>query len=268
MMHARIYTRRLRRPFGLFQSAAFSTREYEMTTVKSAQGVARRSPWVSCLFALTVAVACLPALAGVGHDHGDKHHGASRPAKGNVLPASARPMGYSLYDMAQATAAFNVGNRLGAPPNTPFKILYSNEVNNNSFTVGQGQMLYVPVLYNDDSVPIIGNYPANAENRRALLRYWYSQKEFGIVATDITINGKTTALGGSYLSGVSFSTALPDGAKQYATTAAFITPLPPGVHTIEISAKATGDALREPPFPDYFPDGFFEFRLTYTVTVY
>jgi hypothetical protein len=244
-----------------------------MTTLKSAQRVARSNPWVSCLFALTVAVACLPAFAGVGHDHEDKHRGESRGSKGHVLPASARPMGYSLYDMAQATAAFNVSDRSGvAPnpplPNTPFKILYSNAVNNNSFTVGQGQMLYVPVLYNDDSVPIIGNYPANAENRRALLRYWYSQREFGIVATDITINGKTIPLDGSYLSGVSFSTALPDGAKQYATTAAFIAPLPPGVHTIEISAKATGDALREPPFPQYFPDGYFEFRLTYTVSVY
>lgn len=239
-----------------------------MTTVKSVRRVARGNPWISCLLALTVAVACLPAFAGVGNDHADKHHGANRPSKAQVLPASARPMGYSLYDMAQATAAFNVGDRLGPPPNTPFKILYSNAVNNNAFTVGQGQMLYVPVMYNDDSLPIIGNYPANAENRRALLHYWYSQREFGVVATDITIDGKTTPLGGSYVAGVSFGTPLPDGAKQYATTAAFIKPLPPGVHTIEIHGKATGDALREPPFPDYFPDGFFEFRLTYTVTVY
>jgi hypothetical protein len=239
-----------------------------MTTVKPAHRVARSNPWLCCMFVLTAAMACLPAFAGVGSGQGDKQQGTNQPARSNVLPASARPMGYSLYDMARATAAFNVGDRLGMPPNTPFKILYSNAVNNNTFTVGQGQMLYVPVLYNDDSQPIIGNYPANAENRRALLQYWYSQREFGIVATDIRINGKTVALGGSYVSGVSFSTALPDGAKQYATAAAFIAPLPPGVHTIEIHAKATGDALREPPFPDYFPDGFFEFRLTYTVTVH
>jgi hypothetical protein len=44
---------------------------------------------------------------------------------GNVLPGPAKPKGYSLSDMAKATAFFNTGSHdLTFYPDTPFQILY------------------------------------------------------------------------------------------------------------------------------------------------
>lgn len=195
--------------------------------------------------------------AGGGHGHGAV-----------VLPPFVRPLGYSLEDMARITAAFNVSDRSGPLPNTPFQILYSSATSPDPFRVGQGTILYVPVAYNDDSVPVIGNFPRNVENRRELLRYWYSQREWGSVYVDIVVDGKVHALGAPYLVGVRFAQPLPDGATQYMTPAAFVGPLRPGAHTVEVRLKATGDAFREDPVSQYFPDGFFEFSLIYNVVVY
>lgn len=77
-----------------------------------------------------------------------------------------------------------------------------------------------------------------------------------------------TSLNGDYLIGMEFQRPLPDGAKRYMTVAAFLAPLSRGSHTVEIRAKATGDAFREEPISNYFPDGYFEFSTIYTVNVY
>ena len=50
--------------------------------------------------------------------------------------------------------------------------------------------------------------------------------------------------------------------------AAFVGPLRPGAHTVEIRLKATGDAFREEPVSQYFPDGLFEFSVVYEVLVH
>jgi hypothetical protein len=97
--------------------------------------------------------------------------------------------------------------------------------------------------------------------RKALLEYWYSQKEFGAVYTNVTVDGRTTSLGPDYLVGVKFGTALPDGAKQYMTVAAVLSPLPKGEHTVEISSLATGDAIKA------IFGGEWEASLEYTVIV-
>lgn len=228
--------------------------------------------WAKTLCAMTVALACAPALAGLGPDPAGAGAEPQRHGQGKVMPANARPHGYSLHHMARVTAAFNVSDRSGSVvplPNTPFHILYTSAANpGNNFQVMQGQFMYVPVAYNTNSLPIIGDFPASVENRRQLLRYWYSQRQLGTVITDITIDGKKTCLGGDYLAGVDFSSPLPDGGTRYMAPAAFIRPLSPGQHTVKLHFKATGDALREPPFPDYFPLGYFEFEATYNVTVY
>ena len=64
-----------------------------------------------------------------------------------------------------------------------------------------------------------------------------------------------------------FWPGLPDGALNYMTPAAFVGPLRPGAHTVEIRLKATGDAFREEPVSEFFPDGFFEFSVVYDVLV-
>src|SRR5262249_58282823 len=93
---------------------------------------------------------------------------------GEVLPAAARPHGFSLTDMARATALFNTsGNDLSQYPQTPFQILYVDPTTQtftfvngglvvtgtNQFTVAAGTPFYVPVASVDDSPPVLGTFP-------------------------------------------------------------------------------------------------------------
>lgn len=183
-----------------------------------------------------------------------------------------------LEQAAELTAQFNVGPRTADlyPFDVPFQILYTpydqNAVNNTgglytTFLVSSGTRLYVPVIYNDNSLPIIGDFPPTGD-RDALLHYVFSQEQLGVEYARITIDGHTTALGPKHVVQVAFASPLPDGATDYQAIAAILTPLKKGTHTVEISARVSGAALSEPPFPDYFPDGFFEFSTTYTVIVY
>jgi len=220
------------------------------------------------LLTIAIALATTATRADVGGgpargetDRRPIHHSA-------VLPAEARPFGYSLADMVRLTAAFNVGDRSGPPPNSPFQVLYViGNADTAAFTVRHGTFLFVPVLYSDNSAPLLGHFPANVLDRRQLLPYWFSQNEIGIVATDVTVDGVTVPLGARYVQGAVFAQPLPSTATQYVAAAAFIEPLRRGVHSVAIHSRATGDALRAPPFDQVFPDGVFEFTSTYTVTV-
>jgi hypothetical protein len=209
------------------------------------------------------------AMAGASGTYGQRIPVADQNQQmAPVLPPVARPFGYSLDDMARLVAVFNMGDRNGPPPNSPFQMLYQNNVTGAMhFEVAQGKFLYVPLLYNDDSLPVIGHFPANAQHRQQALRYWYSQSEFGVTTMQLVIDGRVVPLGAGYVSGLSFPTLLPDGAAQYMTAGAFISPLGRGAHTVEIRFKATGDALREPPIDQYFPDGYWEFSIVYSVNV-
>ena len=179
-----------------------------------------------------------------------------------------------LTDAAELTASFNVGPRTADlyPANLPFQILYFPTGLNNTggvgttFYVKPGTPLYLPVLYNDNSLPIIGDFPP-AGDRSALLYYMFSQEEFGLVYARISIDGHVTTLGPDYVVEVAFDNPLPDGATLYQAVAALLTPLKKGTHTIEISALATGEAFSIPPISDFFPGGVFSFSLTYTVIV-
>jgi hypothetical protein len=172
---------------------------------------------------------------------------------------------------------FNVGARTAStyPLNLPFQVLYSGydptAANNTggtytTFNVKGGTRLYVPVFYNDDSLPIIGNLPP-AGNRRATLHYMYSQDEFGLLYARISVDGKVATLGPHYVVEVQFPGVLPDGGTNYQTVAAIVAPLKPGTHSVEISALATGKAFSAPAIIPYFPGGIFSFSTTYTVVV-
>ena len=210
-----------------------------------------------CTVAVLGAMTAFVANAGLPEIQGKSV--AAPMGGGNVLPAQAQPKGYSLMKLAETTAAFNVTDHSGPPPSVPFQILVWRG-NNEPFHVRPGTMLYVPILYNSDSPPVVGNYP-DVTNRAALLDYWYSQQEFGVVYTNITVDGKVTSLGPDYLVGVKFDVQLPDTAMQYMTVAAVLTPLTKGQHTVEISALATGDAIKA------LFGGDFQFSLAYTVIV-
>jgi hypothetical protein len=130
----------------------------------------------------------------------------------------------------------------------------------NTFQVRPGTMLYVPVLYNDDSPPVIGDFP-DPTDRKAVLDYWYSQQQFGMVYATVTVDGQATTLGPDYVMGVKFATPLPDTATGYLTAAAVLSPLTKGRHTVEISVLATGAAVRA------VFGGDWEFSSEYTVVV-
>jgi hypothetical protein len=170
--------------------------------------------------------------------------------------------------MASITADFNVTLPRSNPPDVPFQILYI--VNPwdtaNTFRVGPGVMLYVPVMNNDNSLPIVGDFPP-AGDRRALLHYFYGQSELGVVFADVVVDGRPTTLSHDYVVEVRADPPLPDGATLYQTVAAFLSPLPPGTHSVEIRARGTGAALSRADVAPYFPGGFFEFSATYTVIV-
>lgn len=241
------------------------------TTIPARQHEARRlgGPLATALAALALVASAPPALAGASGLQGARQSGteAQRHAA-PVMPAQARPFGYSLDEMARLVAPFNMTDRSGPPPNSPFQILYQNNVTGaTAFEVPQGRFLYVPLLYNDNSLPIIGRFPTNAQDRPQALRYWYSQGEFGVTTMQLIVDGKVVPLGAGYVSGLAFMSPLPDGATQYLTAGAFIAPLSKGVHTVEIRFKATGDALREPPIDQYFPEGVWEFSIVYNVNV-
>ena len=197
---------------------------------------------------------------------------------GHVLPGPAKPRGYSLSDMAKVTAGFNTPNpitgmRTFPYPDTPFQILYVQQNNNLTFEVSPGTMFYVPILYSDDTQPAIGDFP-NVHDRKAVLSYFYSQKEIGNTYVKIKVDGTETSLGPDYVVGVGpvkLGDAYDDPATgahvpagtQYIVSAAFLTPLNKGTHTVEIKGSSDGAAL----FPFFPPNGVWVFSIKFTVIV-
>jgi hypothetical protein len=203
----------------------------------------RRLVSLAILAAVTAAVR--PAIAGGG---------------GNVMPAQARQRGYSLADLARATAAFNVGDRNPADlPPIPFQVLFTPvNGNSNMFTVRTGTMFYVPLLSIDDSPPILGNFPADLNDRAALEAYVFGPDQIGVDLLQIVVDGKLTNLGPEYVVGVT-TPPLPDGGgTHYIVPAAVLGPLSPGTHTVVIRNHVSGAAIGVPPFG---------FEGTYTVIV-
>jgi len=204
---------------------------------------------------------------------------------GNVLPGPAKPKGFSLSDMAKATAGFNTPNpitgmRTFPYPDTPFQILYVQQNNNLTFEVSPGTMLYVPIFFSDDTKPVVGTFP-DVNNRDAVLNYFYSQEQLGNVYAQIVVDGEVNSLGSDYVVGigpVNLGDAYVDPATgihvpagtHYIVSAAFLTPLTKGTHTVQILGKSTGKAVRDYLFDGtvVFPDGIWSFdQPIYTVIV-
>jgi len=234
----------------------------------------RLGAWSGIVSSVVLCFIAAPAFAGIS---GNSQPGARSTAEheDSVVQRSSLE---ALSEAAELTAAFNVGSRTMYPPNLPFQILYTSydptAANNTggiytTFMVDRGTRLYVPVIYNDNSEPIIGgkSFPP-ADDRRALLHYIFSEELFGLDYAKIVVDGKVAKLGRDYVVELEFPpSVLPDTATLYQTIAAFLTPLKTGTHSVEITAKATGEAFSIPPFDIYFPGGVFSFSTTYTVIV-
>lgn len=181
---------------------------------------------------------------------------------------------YSLEDAAKLTADFNISSHEIYPNNLPFQVLYvppSGSSNNTGgtdleFHVKQGTWLYVPVLWNDNSEPVMGgseNFPP-ADSRSGLLKYYYSDKLMGLKYGAILVDGQEFVLGSRHIVEVPYQKAYGDR-SIYQTVAGFVQPLKKGVHEVEISALMTGDALS--PYPEWYPNGVFYFAVKYKIVV-
>ena len=195
-----------------------------------------------------VLIAASPALAGGG----------------NVLPPTAQPKGYSLADAAAAEAYFNTGDRSPGtlPQDFPFVIL-NRRPTGNTFVVSPGTMFYVPLVWFDDSPPIIGNFP-DVTDPEAVAHYYFDPDQLGAVSLEIAVDGVVTELTPGYVAGAVVP-GLPTGGNNYTVAAAFLTPLSKGTHTVSIHGLFAGKDLLD--FPDFFPDGIYNFSVTYTVIV-
>jgi probable HAF family extracellular repeat protein len=194
---------------------------------------------------------------------------------GQVLPVTASPYGYSLADMARATALFNTsGNKQADYPNTPFQILYVDPATelaipsgsgqlltgSNSFVVAPGTPFYVPLEFVDDSPPILGTFPTDPS---ATANYVFAHDHLGTTNLAITVDGRVTPIGAAYAAGpVSTPPLLDGGGSHIITVGAFLTPLSPGTHTVTISGVFAGLL-----FQQATTLSFQQFQLTYTVKV-
>jgi hypothetical protein len=214
---------------------------------------------IHSVLALLIALTMAPALVLAGG--------------GNVLPGQAKPKGYSLSDMARATAFFNTGDHsLDTYPHTPFQILYVPKGDGPqpySFTVSPGTMLYVPIFFSDDTQPLVGDFPKNVDKRLAVLNYVYSPTQLGATSINIEVDRSMNPLGSDYVVGVHAKLADDGGfgpGHQYIVFGAFLTPLDKGTHTVTISGSLNGAALLAA--VGLPPNGVYQFEIVFTVIVH
>jgi hypothetical protein len=183
---------------------------------------------------MRVLVAVLSVLTGTA---------AAMTGSGNVLPASATPKGYSLSDMAVETAVYNSGITTGnpltpPPPDVPFEILVGDT------TVKPGTMVYLPIFYWDDSGGASPGFPTDITDQAADVAFLDNTvlDLYGVTAFIVQVDGQTTILDDDYISGVTTAPLLDatPGGTHYIISAAFLTPLTPGVHTVGIGGIVDG----------------------------
>ncbi|MDB5289793.1 MAG: hypothetical protein JWL69_1034 [Phycisphaerales bacterium] len=167
---------------------------------------------------------------------------------GNVIPASADPKGYSLEDIAKATAVYNTGQVSGNPltpsvPKVPFQILVGDA------TVKPGTMLYLPIYFADDSAPIIPPFPTDITNQDADADYLDGLifDAFGVEAFLVEVDGKITVLTDDFIAGTTTPLLLDappaDAGTHYIVAATFLTPLTPGKHTVALGGMIAGEPV-------------------------
>src|SRR4051812_8760351 len=167
---------------------------------------------------------------------------ASQAAPGNVLPANATPLGYSLDGMASAVANFSIsGNDPAYYPDTPFQIIYRHP--GNSFTVRTGTFLYLKFFFIDDSAPIFGDWPAD---KRGVEEYVFGRGQLGAHDLEVEVDGVVTSINSpGYVGGPVATPSSPDGSEHLLQIGAFVSPLKKGAHTIIIRGAFDGTAFVE-----------------------
>jgi hypothetical protein len=175
--------------------------------------------------------------------------GAAGPAPaggGNVRPAKATPKGYSLAEMARITGPYVTGSYSASPetpppPDVPFHIAVGDA------TVGPGTMLYLPVFFVDDAGFALPGFPATVGDQAVDAAFLASLALtfFGVTQNFVEVDGQITTLDDGYVAGV-VSSPLLDGTptgSRYIVQAVFLTPLPPGEHTVGLGGFVDGEPV-------------------------
>jgi hypothetical protein len=165
---------------------------------------------------------------------------------GHVLPPTAHAHGYSLAAAAAATAYFNVGPRTPdtLPAGFPFQILYTppNE-STGTFHVRTGTMLYMPLVFSDGNDAALWDFP-DVTDAGAVSSYYFDPEQLGAVLMEVTVDGRTTALGPRYAVGA-VTPGLPSGADTYTVLAVVLGPLDKGTHIVSYRFLFTGAFLAQ-----------------------
>ena len=164
----------------------------------------------------------------------------------NILPSSATPLGYSLSDLATATAVYNTGTSSGnpatpPPPSIPFTVLESDAA------ITPGTYLYLPIFFADDSAPADPAFPADVSNHAAVAAYLDNLvlTGFNVSAFFAQIDGQKLTLDDSYIVGVTTPSLL-DGTPagtHYITIAVAVSPLSPGSHSVGFGGIIAGQPV-------------------------
>jgi hypothetical protein len=180
----------------------------------------------------------------------EMERGPERESK-HVLAPDARTHGFSLDRMVSLLALFQTsGNNLKYYPfdqfpfrTRPIQVLYvPNKVNNN-FVVYAGTTFYVPLVFVDDSSPILGNFPIDGKGAE---HYFRSLDQLGGRDWSITVDDDATSIGARYFAGPAVQTNPPlldGGGTHIYILGAFLRPLPFGFHGIKIHGELRGAAL-------------------------
>jgi len=193
---------------------------------------------VKAFMAVLAVLACTAfALPGIGKDRPECK---TPPRSGEVLPPWENPHGYSLWDMAEETAAYNE-DPSEPLPEVPFEVLVGGIAD---YTVRPGTMLYVPVYYADNAPPVLAGFPKDIRDQDADADFLASTAlaAYDVTAFFVQVDGKTTVLCDDYTVGVK-TKELPDGATDYIVSAAFLAPLTPGEHTVGIGGMIGGEPV-------------------------
>lgn len=229
----------------------------------------RRRRYVAIGRRVLIAVACTVTMCIAGVT------GAGASSQGGVLAGNTAPRGWSLTRITAAAAAFDVSNNTPSDyPSTPFQLLYYapstltvTSMNggvafsgSNSFRVAAGTPFFVPMFSVDDSPPVIGTFPTS---HAQAVTYFFDPSQIGGQGFEITVDGKTTQLGSSFLAGPVTTSPLPDGGGTHMITlGAFLSPLARGTHTVSINGGIFGALL-----PTYVGIAFDRETFTYSVDV-
>jgi hypothetical protein len=187
---------------------------------------------INHLFSSTVAAISLSLIGGLPAAHA------------SVVASSAQPNGYSLATLAADTAVYNTGAASGnpatpPPPNIPFSVIEGPT------TVSSSTYLYLPIFYADNSAPVDPSFPSSIANQATDAAYLDNLvlSGFNVSAFLVQIDGQTTVLNDSYIVGVNTPTLLDGtpGGNEYITSAAVLSPLSPGDHTVAYGGVINGN---------------------------